>query len=118
MATYNRHHLLYESASWEVRPESRCLRRSSGLIVRMAQDSHSALHNAVTTVPVPNVYMVRSIAHSFVPDGNIFQAMDNLCFAIDESIAHPRATQLDRRLARVMIESVVSQRPFIREGMV
>ena len=118
MATYNRHHLLYESASWEVRPESRCLRRSSGLIVRMTQDSHSALHNAVTTVPVPNVYMVRSIAHSFVPSPDIFQAMDNLCFSIDESVNHPRATMLDRRLGQLMIDSVVTQRPFIRAGMI
>lgn len=112
------HHLLWEKLLWDARPESRCLRRSSSLIVRLEQDSHNALHRAITTVPVPNVYMVRSIAHSFVPSPDIFQAMDNLCFSIDESVNHPRATMLDRRLGQLMIDSVVTQRPFIRAGMI
>ena len=112
----NRHHVLFERIVWDARAESRCLRRSSGLIVRLAQDTHSALHRAVTTVPVPNVYMVRNIAREFVPSGDIFQAMDNLCFAVDEAMQHPKTTMMDRRLGQLMIESVVTQRPFIREG--
>jgi len=107
------HHILHERWSWDARPESRCLRRSSGLIVRLAQAPHSELHDNTPPVPIPNIYMLRNIQRGFVPSPDIHQAIDNFCFSVEDAGTHYKATDFDRRLGELMIEAVRSQLPYI-----
>jgi len=109
------HHLLTERCAWEARPESKRLRRQGGLIVKMAQEPHTALHNACTAVPIPNVYMLRGIARAYERQPRVLDSLDNFCFAVEEAAQHPKAIDIDKRLGDIMIDSIRMQIPFIKE---
>jgi hypothetical protein len=109
------HHILSERCAWEARPESKRLRRHGGLIVRMAQEPHTALHEACTAVPIPNVYMLRGIARAYVMGREPLESLDNFCFAVEEAAQHPKAIDIDKRLGDIMIDSIRMQIPFIKE---
>lgn len=111
------HHLLFERRLWEARKETKLLRQMGGNIVRLSLDSHTALHRAVSSVPVPNIYMARRMYSSFEPQGDIFRNIDALCSATEESIQHHRTTELDKQLGGLIICSLQEQKPFIREGL-
>lgn len=112
-----RHHILFEKALWMARPESRRVRTNGGLIVKLGQAEHTALHQTVSNVPPPNIYMARYMANEFYSDGDIFENIDRLCHVIDGSIQHPKTSLIDKQIGALMIEAVELQVPFIREGV-
>ena len=89
-----------------------------GNIVRMAVEPHKDLHDNVSGVPVPNIYMARYMLANFEPQGNIFKNIDELCFVVESSTDNDRANDLDKQLGSLIIDTLQAQIPFIKRGMV
>lgn len=89
-----------------------------GNIVRLAQEPHTELHRAVSSVPAPNIYMARYMLANFDPQGDIYKNIDELCFVTEAATRNSRATDIDRQLSGLIVASLKAQVPFIREGIV
>lgn len=117
MGRTNRHHLCFEAASWECKPDLLKIRRMGAMIVRLDEEVHSELHKAVITVPTPDRYMARRILRDFEPGRGILQTMDNFMFTVQEAMQHPLAGEIEKGLGGLIIQAFELQKPFILDGI-
>lgn len=115
---HNKHHVLYESAVWRSRDDTRTLRNKPGLIIPLDIDVHRDLHRNITSVPVPDRYMAARVLRTFKPARHILDTMDILCHSFYEATEHPRATKLEQELGHLIISSIEAQREYIAQGMI
>jgi len=110
----SRHHILFERTAWMSRPDAARVRSARSLIPIIDRVDHDVLHEHCPPVPLLGAYALRSIAQDFVPQDDTFKTIDALLAAIHAASLHPRAHQLERRLADVAIESIELQRNFLK----
>lgn len=114
----SRHHALFEGLAWMARKETRVLRSMGGLIVRLADAPHSALHEEVATVPLPNVYVARFMLDNFNPTNDVLENIDRLSFVVEQAGNNPHARALELEHNNLIVACLQAQKPFIKEGMV
>lgn len=114
----SRHHILFERQLWQARPETRRLRGMGSLMVRLDDEVHSELHKVVTTIPVPNVYVVRYMLDNYVPTGCVMDNVDHLSSVVEDASKNPHARGLEIEHGQLIVACLQAQKPFIREGMV
>lgn len=115
---YNRHHVLFARAHWEAGNATRMLRNNMGLIVPMELGAHEALHRNVTIVPVLGHYAAQNVRNELKPHHDPFVAIDGFRRAVEHANKNKHATELDRKLGELVLESIEAQMPFMREGFI
>lgn len=115
--TRNNHHIFYERAVWESRPELKALRTRCGLIVRMEVEAHDALHEAVIAVPAPDRHVIGAVNRLYEPQQTKLGSIDNVCSAFEQVGKHPLSNNLQRTHVGLIVDAIRQQIPFIREGM-
>lgn len=115
---FDRHHINHGRLEHELRPESRMIRETPSLVPLMDRGIHTELHKHCPTVPVLGYHALMLVARDYNPTDDTFESIDNLMLAIESAAKHPRAHELERRMADIVVESLELQRPFIRAGIV
>lgn len=114
----NVHHILFDRVSHEANKDNRSVRRSLGMLATMDVFAHRELHRQCPSVPVFGPNMASMVRVRYRPHGNPMIGMENYMRAVEEAAQHPRAHQIDKELASLVIMAVDIQRPFIRQGLV
>lgn len=115
---FNRHHILFNKREWESRPQYKSLRENTGLIVPMDNEVHNELHRAVPFVPLLGYHGIVAVQREFYRGRSHLESVDNLLFAIQESMRHPRETEIEKRLSGIALDTIEQQRPYILKGEV
>ena len=111
------HHILYNRMEWRQRPEGLALREQPSLIMTIDRRTHEEIHRECPAVPVLGYHALCRTVRNYHPGEDELSSMDNLLFAIEDSLMHPRAHRLERQLGLLVIEGIEVQRPFIKEGI-
>ena len=111
----DRHHIVHNRAEWNLRPAGAMIRREGTLIPEMPRTLHNLIHSECPSVPLLAVHSLERTAQMFRPGRDTLESMDNLMSAIEKSVDHPRAHELERNLAMLAIEAIDLQRPYIQE---
>ena len=112
----DRHHVLFNKREWESRPQYKQLRNDSGLIVPMDRDVHNELHRASPFVPTLGYYGVMAVQREFYRGRTHIDTVDNLLFAIEDSVKNEKLSDMERSLATLALQAVETQKPYIIEG--
>jgi hypothetical protein len=116
----NGHHILFNRTAWESNADTKWLREESGLIVRMGYDTHIALHQAISVVPLLDHHTALRVRNSmrFSDATQPLDAADDFMSAVQEAGRRPKATSLERALGELVIMAVDSQREYIEDGII
>jgi len=80
--------------------------------------SHTALHKAVSVVPLPDRHTIQRVASDFIPvRGDYLATMEALMESIDKASRHHRTQPLERDLACLAMRAIELQMPFVAEGL-
>lgn len=112
------HHIFFYRRLHEANQDNKDIRRMRGFIPRLDEDSHAELHRAVPGVPPLDIYTARRVKGILVPTMDVFEAVDDFCFAVEEAAKSPKSHELERKLGYLTIETVRLQLPFIQEGLI
>lgn len=110
----SRHHIAFERTAWTSRPDAAAIRSTPSMIRTIDRIDHNELHIQCPPVPLLGAYALRSVAHGFIPHTDTFKTIDALLGAIQAASRHPRAHELERRLAGLTMESLELQRNFLK----
>lgn len=87
-------------------------------IPQLEEDVHIALHKEVPIVPVPSFWMGEYVLRLYRPvRGDYLASIEDLMFCFEAAAESPRAAGLDEDVARLIVNSLEMQRPFIQEGL-
>jgi len=114
----NLHHILHYKDYWNANKDNAKLRRSVGMIALLDLDVHNALHKDLPGVPPLDIYIARAANHLYKRHTNPLQAVDNVRFAIDQAIRHPRAHDIEIQSGLITIEAITLQLPYLRDGLI
>lgn len=116
MAEVNRHHVMFPRRVHEANEDNRDIRRERWLIPPMIILGHVALHDEVTLVPPLDMYTAQRVNRDFEPvPGDYVRSVENLMFAIEDALKHPKTRAIQIESAQVSIHALELQIPFIRE---
>jgi hypothetical protein len=102
----------------EAIPPLKCLRENHWNKVPMFDAPHIALHKAIATVPLLDQYTAQAVHREFVPvEGDYIATLYSLVRTIDQSLKHPKVTELQRDVGQLTMQALEMQVPFIREGL-
>lgn len=111
------HHLFFDRKSWGLRPDGQRIRESRPFMVRMDNSVHDELHRVCPPVPVPDYFALQRISRSTNFNLPTLEAVDSLRFATEEAIRHPRAHDIEKALAGLMLDAIDVQMPFVRDSL-
>jgi len=111
------HHLFFDRKSWGLRPDGQRIRESRPFMVRMDNSVHDELHRVCPPVPVPDYFALQRISRSTNFNLPTLEAVDSLRFATEEAIRHPRAHDIEKALAGLMLDAIDVQMPFVRDAL-
>lgn len=118
MPRFNKHHILHYAEYWSANRHNKRLRESLGMLALIDVEVHDSLHPACAAPPPLDPFTAERVHRLYVPHPNPIQAIDNLRFAIDKSIRHPKTHSIEKEIGLLTIEAVTTQLPYIREGIV
>lgn len=107
------HHILNDRISWMSRPEARKLRQTPSLIPRIERPLHEQIHIDLPIVPLLGYHALQRTLATFEPASSTIKSIDNLAFAIESAIKHPRTHPIERDLGELTIEAVMLQREYL-----
>lgn len=107
------HHVLNDRLSWSSRPEARKLRQTKSLIPRIERPLHERIHIDLPIVPLLGYHALQLTLETFEPVHSTIKTIDNLAFAIETAIKHPRTHPIERDLGELAIESIMLQREYL-----
>jgi hypothetical protein len=112
------HHVLFNRNTWRGSNTSKEIRENTWLKVPLDTLSHTALHRAVSVVPLPDRHTIQRVASDFIPvRGDYLASMEALIESIDKSSLHHRTQPLERDLACLAMRAIELQMPFVAEGL-
>ena len=113
------HHIIFTDATQCAQLATKAIRNCLWLRPRMHQEPHDDIHKALATVPVLDHYTAQRVQRLFHPHpGNYLSTVDNLMFAVDEAIQHPKVRIIERGLGELVIAALEIQKPFLRDGII
>jgi hypothetical protein len=114
----DRHHVLFDRAAWRSSDVRRDLREDRWLIPPITRDAHQELHKAVAIVPALDWNTLARVRRDFESTpGDFIRSIGDFCISLEESLRHPRETELQRALGELTIQALEEQIPFIEEGL-
>ena len=111
------HHLFFDRKAWALRPDGQRIRESRPFMVRMDNSAHNELHRVCPPVPVPDYFALQRISRSTNFNLPTLEAVDSLRFATEEAIRHPKAHDIEKALAGLMLDAIDVQMPFVRDAL-
>lgn len=86
-------------------------------MIIMDESAHNELHRVAPPVPVPSFHVLQVIARRTDIGLPTLQAIDSLRFATEEAIRHPKAHDIEKALAGLMLDAIDVQMPFVRDAL-
>lgn len=114
MERRDRHHLLNPAREWTLRPESKKLRESQGLIIPIDRAVHEEIHTNCPPVPLLGFHALRRTVREFQPHPDHLISIDNLMFAIESASRHPSSHRIESELAMLAVQAIDLQRGYLR----
>lgn len=111
------HHVVHPMREWTLRPEATKIRQTPSLIVDMGHELHNRLHRGSSPIPLLGYHALQVVSREFEPTDDPLETIDALQDAIENAARHPRAYQVERGVARLAIDAIEMQRPFIQEAL-
>lgn len=111
----DRHHIIFEKALWNSRPDSKRIRDTPSLIVRMDREDHNEIHRNCPPIPILGYYGIMRTLSTFEEGKNPLVTMESLMSSFENAGKNPKAHEIDRRLAELAAWSLDLQRPFIAD---
>jgi len=111
------HHILHNKQEWSLRPESKALRETSSLVVRLDRPLHEELHRECPAVPLLGIHALERTLRTYEGHSSHLVSMEHLMTAIEQSANHPKAHIIEKHLAELAIWSIDLQRPFVADGL-
>lgn len=113
------HHVIFPRLIHNSMKVTKELRAERMLRPPIAQDPHTELHKHIGMVAIPSWTMASEICKRFEPvEGDYISSLDNLIFAISDTIKHPKVRELERSIGDVMVHGLDLQRPYIKAGLI
>lgn len=113
----SRHHAAFEACNFNATEAGRQIRQTHSLIPRLDREVHNALHESIPSIPILGHTAMKGVAMRFIPTGNTLHDIDLLCLAYDRATNTRKSHKAERDIAGVAIELLMSQKPFISEGI-
>lgn len=115
----DRHHIGFERTMWYANKPAKKIRQTPEMIARLERPVHVAIHENCPIVPILGHHgMLRVVKHWEVADGDVLGTVDNLMFAVEKAIKHPRTHELERNLGGLMVQALEMQKPFLRDNII
>jgi hypothetical protein len=111
------HHIVHPAKEWTLRPEAQRIRETKSLIPRLDPEVHNRLHRNSSPIPVLGYHALQIVQREFEPTEFVLETVDALEYAIEQAGKHPRAYRVERGVARLAIEAIEMQRPFLEEAL-
>jgi len=111
------HHVIHPAKEWQIRPEAKKVRDTPSLIVPMGPYAHNKLHRNCPPLPLLGYHALQTVVREFTPTRDTMETLDSLVYAIEQAARHPRAYQVERGVARLAIDALETQRPFLQEAL-
>lgn len=119
MGDVARHHVQFPRLVHEANKDTKEVRRNHWLIPPLIVLGHIALHDEISVVPVLDRFTAQRVNRDFVPHrGDYIRSVENLMFAIDDALKHPKTRAIEIENAQVAIHALELQLPFIKEFVV
>jgi hypothetical protein len=87
------------------------------MIAILDEDTHDELHRNCPPVPPLDIFTAQRTRNLYIPDPNPLKAIQSLCMAIEGAMKSPKSHYIEREVAKLTIEAVQLQLPYIRYGM-
>ncbi len=115
----DKHHICFPRLVYEANADTKEIRRNRWLMPTLVRVGHTALHDEVIFVPPLDMYTAQRVRRDFDPvRGNYIRSIENLMFAIEDALQHPRTRAIQIESAQVTIHALELQIPFIKEFLV
>lgn len=111
----DKHHIVHYGLEWSLRPQAKQIRETPSLIPETPRDFHDYIHESVPAIPLLGYHALLHTLSRFEPTNDTIQTLDSLMTAIEYAEHHPKAHDIERDLARLAINALDLQRPFILE---
>lgn len=108
------HHIIHPRQEYSLRPEARALRENfQTLIPRIERSEHNETHANCPAIPLlGHQALLRTLAH-FQEGDTTLQSMDNLMNSMEFAAKHPKAHEVEKRLAELAVWAVDLQKPYM-----
>lgn len=111
------HHILHNRQEWSLRPEASALRETPSLIPRIDREVHNEIHRVCPAVPLLGYHALLRTRSNFEPTGSTMKDIDNLQYAIEDAIQHPRSHPIERGLGDLALWAIDLQKPILKEEL-
>ena len=107
------HHIIHTRNMWSIYKQGAQIRNTPSLLIRMDRSDHNEIHDNCPAIPVPSYHVLAKVAGIFIPTRDTLQTVDNLMFAVDEALKHPKCREIERGLGQLTIQALEEQRPYL-----
>lgn len=114
MERRDKHHLLHPAREWSLRPESKRLRESQGLVIAIDRSVHDEIHANCPPVPLLGFHALQRVVREFQPHPDHLISIDNLMFSMEAAARHPKSHPIESDLAMLALQAVDLQRGYLR----
>ena len=114
--SFDKHHVLHYAKEWRLRPEAKAIREHPSLVPTLPREVHNEIHKTCPPVPMLGYHALKRTVGLWTPRHDTMESLDNLMFAIEQSISDVRAHPIERQLGRLTVQAIDLQRPLIREN--
>lgn len=114
----DKHHVMHYRQEWTLRPEAKAIRDHPSLIPSLHRETHEHLHARCPGVPALGYQTLIRVLKNWYPQRDTLQSMGDLQYAIDAAAQHPQVHPIERELAKLTIEAIGLQKPWIEEGLI
>lgn len=115
-----RHHLLWPKKLHEIQAPNRELRQLNTSMGYLDHDSHTALHQAISGVPVFSYQIaLGALKHldTLNYTENPIERLEQLQTSLEVSMLQPRADRIERELSELAIYALELQKPFFDKSL-
>lgn len=117
MSTY--HHTLFNRAAWESHEATKSLRNCRWLIPPLEAEAERQIHANIAVVPLLDPVSAIHTRKNFRPvQGNFVESMYRFITAVEQTIRHPKSSELQRVLGSLTAQAVELQIPYVQDGLI
>ena len=114
----HRHHVLFCKSTHNIFEPAKMLRTDPSLIIPMKLADHNALHYEISQVPILSIYAAQKVLELYQadPESHI-ESVNNLIDSYSSVAKLDCLNTIERQVARVAVNAIHAQLPFIKRGI-
>lgn len=116
MERFDRDHLLWTQSQWSSSPLAESIRTEPTLIARLDRRTHEEKHKYTPPIPLLGHYALQRVRANYVPGSTPLESIDHLIMAINTAKSLPKAHQVEKELADLVMHSLTLAKPYWAES--